>query len=142
MRFALLVLTLSAASLVAAPEKTTRVVGSVSDILIARLPHQEFVEVLLRIHSPSELSGATLVLITDTRDRGRTRKQMPLGSLYLVTLPDTTIVDLKKQREHQEYIEKSVDQGTPPEIISDMVTLTQVQLTDLPAPVTPFPLKP
>jgi hypothetical protein len=142
MKALLVLILLFSVSVAAAAEKTTRVVGSVSDILIARPPHLEFVEIFLRIHSPSDLSGTTLVLITNTRDRGRVRSQMPLGSLYEVTLPESTCVDLKRQREHQERFEKSVDQGTPPEIISDAVELTQIRLADLPVPLAPFPLKP
>lgn len=142
MRPLLFLLLLLSVRVCAAEVKTAHVVGSVAGIQIARPPYQEFVEVLVRVHGPSELSGATLVLITDTRDRGRVRHDLPLGRLYDITLPERTVADLKKQREHQERFERSVDQGTPPEMISDLVPLAQIRLADLPSPLAPFPLKP
>lgn len=117
---------------------STQVIASVADITIGRPLEPRFVEVFMRIHSPSTLSGATLVLVTNTFDRSVIRSQMPKGTLYKIVLPESVILDLKKQRDEQESIDRGVDHGTLPEVNSRFVALTQVRIADLSVSMAPL----
>ena len=116
-------------------EADIHVVASVTDVSKSEKPGLEGSYVWLRIHSPLEFQGLQISLGFEGRERGQARIDFPIGSVWDIVLPESERAILQKEKRDEEHVQRQIDSGVPPEMISQLVIGPQLSIGEL--PVTP-----
>ena len=124
----------------AAPPPDTRVIASVVEITQREWRQGEGFAAVFLIHQPTPLAGAKLTVTFGSKSRKDIRTQHPVGSLFTLSLSETTLEFLKRAQSDSANIEATIDAGVPPEMIEDLAFIPLVKSTELKGTPVPFSL--
>lgn len=85
----------------------------------------------MTIHSPSRFGGFPFTVVTKSKDRAKMRAEFPLGSLQVMKLPAETVMALEAQIDTYASVEKTLDSGIEPTMISQVFLVPHVKISEL-----------
>jgi hypothetical protein len=126
-----LLLTISCLSFADA-ERNDRIVALVTKVMAPPKGSADTVELWMMIHAPSRFGGFQFIVVTESIDRARIRADYPLGSLQTLEFPARTIKELEAQIQVHVCVEKQLDSGIDPAMISQGFTIPTIKFSELP----------
>ena len=88
------------------------------------------------IHSPDRFAGSQFMLVTESEDRSKIRAEFPIGSLQAMELPAKTVKELEEQIDARISVDRQLDQGINPLMISQLIFAPTVKFVELPTKPT------
>ena len=117
-------------------EREEKIVASITRVVHPKNGIADTVSIQMTIHSPSRLGGFQFIVVTESTERAKIRAKFPTGSLQTLGLPANTLKELEAQIDAHIAVEKTLDKGIDPMVISQIFLLPSVSLLELsPKPV-------
>lgn len=117
---------------VAGDERKEDIVALVTRVVAPQKGRADTVTLWMTIHRPSRFGGFQFLVTTESTDRAKIRTDFPVGSLQILALPNKTMQELEDQIDPHLAVEKTLDAGTDPMMISQSFLVPSVKIADLP----------
>lgn len=115
-----------------AEEKTEeKLVASVTGIVHAKHSIADTVTLRMTIHAPGRFGGFHFEIVTDSTDRAAIRTEFPAGSLLMLDFPVKIMRELEGQIKAHASVEKTLDAGIDPMMISQAFLVPSVSISEL-----------
>ena len=108
------------------------IVASVTTVVHPKNAIADTVTLTMTVHTPSDLGGFQFQIVTESKERAKVRAEFPVGSLQTLVLPTKISEELKKQIKAHASVEKTLDRGIDPMMISQVFLLPAVSILELP----------
>ena len=115
-------------------QESVGVVASVADIRVSHPPEAGSVHIMLLVHTPTEFRGLKIQFNDENLSRADARKTFPIGSTFAFSVPLSVVDMLKQERQQDEHVQRQLDGGIDPRMISQIVMPAQLKSSDLSTP--------
>ncbi len=109
-----------------------KIVALVTRIDAPQKGRADAVTLWMTIHAPNRFRGFQFMVVTESKDRPKIRAEFPIGSLQTMELPDKTIKEFEAETEARISVEKQLDSGIDPMMISQLFRVPSVKFAELP----------
>ncbi len=115
----------------ASAAEALRVVASVVRVHEEGAPMKPGVYIDFVVHAPAEFRGLPITMFAAGAPRRARRAEFPVGALFALQVPDAVCAALKKAKLDEDHIQRMIDDGVKPEMISQIVAPAQIDLAEL-----------